>query len=146
MEENLPIVRVIDGQVVLDDPAALGVIQAIENHNKAQIVHSFMLNHDRIEYFLARMDEINLSPDEYCVIIACVDDENGSAIADVLMPGYDWQSIRDLGQVPFARGFAKKDFLIHALEFINPVAAEELKNIKGKKVTIVIDCNTADIY
>ena len=146
MKNNMPIVKEINGQIVLEDPAALGMIEAIEAHNKSLIVNSYELNAERIEYFKNRIEEKDLSIDEYVVIVANVDDPNGGAIADMLMPGYDWQAIRDLGQVPFARGLTTKAFMIHALEYINPAAAEQLKEITNRKIAVVVDYKTAAIY
>src|SRR6185436_4774477 len=42
------------------------------------------------------------------VVLLNVDDVHGGPIADMLMPGHNWQEIRDRGEVPFARGLAMR--------------------------------------
>ena len=98
----------IDGQLALDDPDALAIIREVGRRN---CQHTFEINADRVEHFKKRFRERNLSVDEFLIVILNVDDVNGSQIAKVLMPGYNWQEIRDRGEIPFARGLVSRELI-----------------------------------
>jgi hypothetical protein len=138
-----------DGQVVLIDPTAAGVIAAVENHNegiaRSNCTLTYEANLERVEHFKKRLVALEKSSDEYVVVIISVDDENGGLVADALMPGMNWQPIRDSGQVPIARGLAGRDFITECLNRFDPVAAERLKNKEGV-CTVVVDHGVAGIY
>jgi len=92
----------VDGQLVLDDPAALGMIRAVGKHNCTKTLE---LNAERISHFRQRIEERGDSPNDMMIVIINVDDNEMSAgLADALMPGHDWQAYRDRGEVPFAPG------------------------------------------
>jgi len=49
--EPMAVVREVNGQVVLDDPVALGIIHAVEKHNCRNTLE---MNADRVVHFKRR--------------------------------------------------------------------------------------------
>lgn len=127
-------VREIDGQLVLDDPDSIAVITAIERENVRQLIAS-PEQRDRIAHFVKRIavraPELGLQEHELTVVHLCVDDPNGAALADELMPGHDWNGIRAAGQVPYARWIAVRDGLQALLDEVFPGIAPTLREIPG---------------
>lgn len=88
----------------------------------------------------------NLANDKF--VIVCIEvDSRWRPIVDQLMPGQDWQAIRDIGEEPMARG--------SAMWGICEVVAEELPDIadvalemppKGKVKVIVLSEGGGTIY
>lgn len=138
----MAVVREVNGQLVLDDPDARAVIAGI---GKAQCKDTFDLNKDRVEHFKQRFVERGFTADSVVIAILNVDDPNGELIADILMPGTDWQAIRDQGMTPFARGLAARKFIQEALELFDALAAEKLKAVHSLAV-VVVDHNVAEIF
>ena len=143
-KQEYPVARieVIDGQIVLIDPHAAAMIVAINKHNCKSL---FDLNAERMEYFKNRITEKELTPKDVVITCINVDDHNGKVIADILMPGYDWQAIRDQGQTPVARGLAKRDGIQEILEVFDKEAAKKLKETEGVAV-VVVDQGVAEIF
>ncbi len=71
-------------------------------------------------------------------MILNVDDPNGSVIADILMPGYDWQQFRDQGQVPFARGLTSREAMQEVLDTLDPEEAERLREATDDRAAVVM--------
>ena len=120
----------VDASGTLIDPAAAAVVRAIERENVRRLVVSTQL--DRVVYFEARIRDRGLTPDQWLIVILNVDDANGAALADVLMPGHDWSAIRATGQVPFARGLASRPAIQETLT--DTPAGAELSAIEGVAV------------
>lgn len=135
-------VRVVDGQLVLDDPVALAVIYAMEKQNCRKTLE---LNADRVGYFKQRLTERGLTPDQAVIVLLNVNDVHGGPLADVLMPGQNWQEIRDEGKIPFARGLAMKDGITKTLDTFDQEAAIKLKNMNGVAV-VVVDHGVAEVF
>jgi len=109
----------------------------------------FNINTERVAHFRERARVLNKSSDEVVIVILCVDDRLGGPIADSLMPGYDWQKIRDSNDIPYARGLAGRDGIQGVLASIPETlkAADRLRNHKGKDVAVVVvDFNTAEVF
>lgn len=138
----MAIVRKINGEIVLDDPEALGVIRAVEKHNCKLFLYA---NADRVQHFVNRIKEQGLSADEVVIVLLNVDDPNGKALAEVLMPGFNWQEIRDRGEQPVARGLASRIPLTGILETFDTEAASKLRDWKDIAV-IVVDRGVAEIF
>jgi hypothetical protein len=68
--------------------------------------HTYLINEDRIDYFQSRVAELGKNPAAVVVVVINVDEPSGFGrnLAESLMPGADWQSMRDLGQVPVRAG------------------------------------------
>lgn len=132
------VVREINGQLVLDDPDALAVIQAVEAHTAKQNCRLlFEANQDRVAHFSRRIDERGLTPQEYVIVLLNVDDVHGGALAEVLMPGHNWQEYRDRGEIPMARGLASREFLQKGLDLVDKKAADKLRAMPGKAVVVM---------
>ncbi len=128
--------------LVLDDPDALAVMQAVEKHN-CRIL--FGDNADRIAHFKGRLAAKGLSDKEYCIVLLNVDDVHGGPIADVLMPGFDWQAVRDQGQVPIARGLADRLWLQEVVSTFDDLASAKLRDLEGT-VVLVVDRGVAEVF
>lgn len=136
------VVREIGGQLVLDDPVAVAMINAVEKHN---CCNTLELNIDRVEHFKQRLTERGMTPDQAVIVILNVDDVHGGPIAEMLMPGHNWQEIRDRGEVPFARGLAMRNGIQGALEIFDQDAATKLQNMNDVAV-VVVDHGVAEVF
>lgn len=132
----------VNGQTVIIDPTAVALIQAVEKEN---CKNTLKLNADRVEHFKNRMIERGTTPDESVIVCLNVDDVHGEQIADILMPGYDWQAIRDKGETPFALGIAMRDFIQEALNAFDSYAATELHNVNEISV-VIVDHGVAEVF
>lgn len=136
------VVREVDGQLVLDDPVAVAVISAVEKHNCRNTLE---LNADRVEHFKRRLTERGMTPEQAVIVLLNVDDVHGGPLADVLMPGHNWQEIRDKGEVPFARGLAMRDGIQEALGAFDKDAATKLQSMSDV-VVVVVDHGVAEVF
>lgn len=132
----------IDGQLVLDDPDALAMIQAVGKHNCKGTLD---MNADRVVHFKNRITEKGLTSADAVIVLLNVDDTNGEMLADVLMPDFDWQQIRDRGEVPFARGLADRKGIEESLGFIDKDAATKLRDMTDVAV-VVVDHGVAEVF
>lgn len=131
-------------EIVLEDPIAVDFIRAVEKHNCGNFLEA---NLDSVERFKRRAHERQLSPADVVVVLLAVDDPNGSALADILMPGCDWQTIRDRGEVPVARGLAGREGIQRALEIIDPDAAQKLREwVCDQIAVVVVDRGVAEVF
>lgn len=142
--ENRPraVVRKIDGQIVLDDPDALAMVRAIEKCNLKTVLDA---NAARIAHFKHRAEVLGRTPNDTVIVVLAVDDKNGGAIADRLMPGHNWQEYRDRGQIPFARGLAGREGIESVLNIIDKEAAAKLRTMKDLAV-VVVDRGVAEVF
>lgn len=136
------VVREIDGQLVLDDPEAVAVIQAVEKHNCR---NTLKLNADRVDHFKRRLVEREMTADQAVIVLVNVDDVHGGPLAEVLMPGHNWQEVRDQGEIPFARGLAMREGIQEALDAFDKEAATKLQNMTDVAV-VVIDHGVAEVF
>ncbi len=79
----------------------------------------YALNEQRMLELLARA--IEKGP-EFVAICIDVDDPCWTEIVDALMPGYDWDSIRQRGEKPVARGVVPRDIVVWTVEHCYPAA------------------------
>ncbi len=135
-------VREIDGQIVLEDPHALAVAVAVAKHNCRS---TFEMNLDRIAHFKGRMQAMDLGATEAVIVILNVDDPHGGPIADLLMPGHNWDEYRARGETPYARGLAVRDPIQAALRIFDRAAALKLESTSSVAV-IVVDHGVADVF
>lgn len=137
-------VRIVDGQAVLEDPDALAVVGAVTKHNCRQ---TMLLQADRVAHFVRRMTERGDSPEDVVITILNVDDPNGGLVADLLMPDFNWQAMRDRGEVPFARGLAARAGIQAILEeFGEKAAAATLRRMTGVIAVVVIDHGAVEVF
>lgn len=128
-------VHEIDGQLVLDDPAAAACFRAVAKNNCRSLLE---LNKEATERFVRRIRERAMSPRDVVIVLIDVDDVNGRAVADGLMPSYDWQPIRDRGEVPIARGLAGRVGIEEVLDLIDDAAAVKLRAASSETASIVV--------
>lgn len=150
-EENYAVVREVNGKLVLEDPIAEAFINAVEHHNsaiaKSNCRKTFELGYERIQYFKQRIAEKELTSAQVVIVLINVDDYYGRPIADILMPNYDWQDIRDSGEVPFARGIVERENMENIVNVLDEAAAVKLKQIENEEIAvIVIDHNVVEIF
>lgn len=140
-----------NGNLVLEDPDALAVMQAVEQHNREQArahcLRMFQEQFDRVLHFRDRYAQAGYTADEHVIVIINVDDEQGNILAEALMPGHDWQPIRDQGQVPFARGIAGREGVQGFLDLLpTKTAAEQLRRLVDGIPVVVVDAGTAAVF
>ena len=131
------------GEHVLHDPAAAGMFKAVSRHNCRA---TFAANTERIAYFQGRIEITGRSPDDVMIVIVNVDTEIGRPLADALMPGYDWQQIRDAGQIPLARGLATRAGIQEFLAIVDREEADRLRQAAGRVVVLVVDHGAAVVF
>ncbi len=106
-------VEIINGQPVLIDPAAEGVIAAVEAQNRKIAVQNLrdlvLETKERLDHFVRRIVERGLTWEDAVVTCIQVDDHFGGMLTEALMPGHDWQAYRDRGETPCARGLAGRE-------------------------------------
>lgn len=141
-DETAAIVCEVDGQLVLDGPQAMAIIRAINKHN---CENTMRLQTDRIAHFKQRLTDRGMTPDQAVVVLLNVDDVHGRPLADTLMPNYDWQQIRNRGEIPFARGLATRDGIQEALETFDAPAARKLADMRELAV-VVVDHGVAEVF
>jgi len=135
-------VREVGGVLVLDDPAALAMMTAVA---KVNCLRTAEANAGRIAHFARRIVDRGADPASIVIVCINVDDPHGSMLADALMPGMDWQAIRDRGERPFANGLAVREGIQEALDMIDADAAANLREWQGVAV-VVVDHGTADVF
>lgn len=102
---------------------------------------------DRIKHFKDRLIELGYGPNEAAVIILEVDDDYGGQITEALFPGNEdyWQTKRNAGKIPIARGMAEIPGLRDALVQFDFEAANKLAMIKGYKC-VVVGNSVAEVF
>lgn len=147
-EVNARIVN-CNGQLVLEDNTAEAVAKMAEGLNrlrsaKALCRNTLVLNQECVARFKKRKEELDLSTSEYVVVLISADDAHGRPIADILMPGTDWQAVRNSGGRPFARGFAGREFIQDVLDSFDVEAASKLRRMEG--AVVVVDYGVAEAF
>ena len=135
-----------DGQTYIDNSDGLAVTRA-KAVCKRNCQITLKMHSDRVEYFRRRAIERGEPDSETIIILANVDTPYGYYLAEQLMPGNEqqWQKYRDLGQVPFARGLAKRSGVQNFLRKIDLVAANKLEAHTGLAV-VVVDHGVAEVF
>jgi len=117
------------------------MIAAIEHHNRGiarQNCLAFLkLNEERMTHFARRIIERGMTPQEVVITCIQVDDNFGGLLADALMPGHDWQPIRDQGQEPCARGLAARAPIEELLLKSHPEAGKTLEATDSYTIVLV---------
>jgi hypothetical protein len=151
MDRPNAMVREIDGQLVLEDPEAMGMIAAVDAHNRDVAKRAcralFEANLDRVEHFVRRIAERGHDPADVVIVVIDVDEPSGAGavLTDELMPGHDWQAYRDRGEVPIARGLATRGGIQSFLDVLDGEAAGLLRRWEGIAV-VVVTGGMASVY
>lgn len=124
----------------------LDAIAKVREVAKANCLHTLELNADRVEHFKRRLSERGLAPSDWVIVLINVDDFYGSTMADALMPGFNWQEIRDRGEIPFARGLAGRKGIEEAIDIIDPEVSAKLRALKDRVAVVVVDHSVAEIF
>jgi hypothetical protein len=122
-----------NGTLVCDDPVAASVIRAVEKHNCQQTLNT---QSDRVEYFINRAKEKKLLPEEVMIVLANVDSFLGEVLADLLMPGFNWDEIRQRGETPFARGLASRDGVQKFVDMVDEEEGAKLRDCDDFPVVV----------
>lgn len=136
------IAHVVIGETFLNGPDPLSLVKAI---NKVNCKKFFDLNADRVEHFKRRIKELGYKDTDMVIVLINVDDVKGGSIADILMPGFNWQEIRDRGQTPVARGLVDRIGIQGILATFDVEACEKLKGMDELAV-VVIDNEVAEVF
>ncbi len=143
MDQPRAFVDVVDGRPVLNDPDALAVIQAIQARNRTVSRGILREQVDRIKYFTGRVKEKGLAVNEVVIVIINVDSMGVGILVELLMPGQNWQSIRDKGQVPLARGLAPK---VPVLEYAKMLYPNTNTTPEDELLVVHFDLDSVYIY
>ncbi len=141
-EDQPPYAIVKNGKIVLIDPTAHALMQAVNKHN---CENTYLAQLDKINHFKNRITEKELDPQSVVINIIHVDARYGFEIAEMLMPGHDWQQYRDKGEEPFASGISLKEGIIEIIATFDKEAAEKLKQMKEIPV-VVINYGVVEIF
>ena len=148
MSEVNAYVTTENGHLVLHDPTAEGVITAIDYHNRNIAYENcqeiYEQSAERIKYFCQRFEEKGYDPTKYCIVIVQIDDPYGSVIGNALMPGTNWQTIRDQGLEPFARGIADREYVHKAIEAFDQKAASDLDTLT--RAVVIVAHSVAKVF
>jgi hypothetical protein len=135
----------IDGQIVIKDPDALAVIDAVA---KINCRHTLEVHADAVKRFSRRIVERGLSFDDVVIVLLNMNDPNGRVLGDALMPGQDalWEEMRRSGQIPFARGLAEKEGIQSVVSAFDQSMGEKLRGIGGAAAVVVVDHRTIEVF
>lgn len=136
------VVREVDGQLVLDDPAALGMMRAVAEANCRSTLE---MNADRVRHFSERMRQRGDSAADVVIVILSVDDRAGAMLADALMPGFDWSAIRERGEKPYARGLARREGIQEAVDQLDADVGAMMGDM-ADVVVVVVDHGICQVY
>jgi hypothetical protein len=120
-----------------------GVIRAVNKYNCRAL---FDANRERVEYFARRAAERGMSGADVVIVLLNVDDPYGAAIAELLMPNHNWQSYRDRGEIPVARGLAGREGIFEAVGAFDLDAAEKMRLSPNKLLVVTVDYGVAEVY
>lgn len=138
-------VRMIDGQLVLDDPDAAAILRVISKRNCLNTLKNVA---ERVAHFEGRIAALGISVQDTVMVLLNVNDEMGGLITEQLMPGQEaqWQALRDQGAIPFARGLAGRAPLQKLLDDIDPEESTKLRNIAAGMAVIVMDHGVIAVF
>lgn len=125
------ITHACDGSLVLVDPDAFALAEAL---GKGACKNLLAANAERLAHFAERAR----GRYDVCFVLLDVDDVRGAALADVLMPGHDWQQYRNRGEKPLARGLATLDGMIGVLEQIQEGLASAWMHCGDDDLPVVV--------
>ena len=123
-----------------------GIIGAITRAiGKRKCHHTLKINADRVVYFKQRLEERGMTASNAVIVFVNVDDVNGGPLANKLMPGTNWQKIRDRDEIPFAQGLATREGIQENLDLFDQEAAKKLRDMTDVAV-VVVDYSVAEVF
>ena len=135
------VLREIGGRMVLVDPDGTMFLGEVGKYNCRL---TFESNAERVDHFKHRLTEHGDTA-KYLIVLLNVNDPNGGPLADLLMPGHNWQEYRDRGEIPFARGLALREFIQECLGVFDEDAAAKLRAMTTVAV-VVVDFGVAEVF
>lgn len=102
-------------------------------------------NEERVAGFEEKLKLKKANHKEHAVVLLCADDPNGKDLADVMMPGFDWDAVRAAGHVPVARALVKREGMQVMIDAFDPNMGALLREASGLAV-IVVDQGLVEIY
>ncbi len=125
----------LDGSII-PDPSQSPTREQLERTQAA--MEFFKGNAERVRHFTQRVEELGRTGEDTVITLIDVDDRVGKVLADMLMPGHDWQRYRDAGEIPVARGLAAKDGIPEFLKDAGyELAANELLATNDLRVVVL---------
>lgn len=107
-------------------------------HSTSDPCVAFLMDQlDRVWYFDERMRQRNLTFEDCVIVILDVDDIHGGPLANELMPGHNWQQIRDSGQTPIARGLAGREGIQEVVDSISKRVGDAMRELHETVVVIM---------
>lgn len=108
----------------------------------------FNLNKERLEHLAFKAIKKGFTPDEFITVAIDVDDPRWKEVVETVMPGHDWQVIRDRGEKPVAGGTVLGDGVINFLCQACPDIAQALTNELPQGVVrgVVMSEDGASVY
>lgn len=133
----------VDGQIVLDDPDGLALIDVVAKHNCR---HTFELHKDAVAHFKNRITELGLASAQVAIVVLNVEDPCGGRMALALMPKSEalWAEIRGRGETPFARGLAERAGIEEVVKNLDPGCWERMRTMET--VVMVMDHDTVEVF
>lgn len=131
-----------DRPILMLTPAETGALLAVQKYNCRVLLEA---NAERIRHFAERAEVRGLTPADAVIVLINVDAPYGAPFADALMPGHDWQSYRDRGETPIARGLAGRDGVADVVRVIDKSAADKL-DAATRLAVVVVDCGTVEVF
>ncbi len=129
--------------IAIVGPEVAAIIDVIA---KSNCRHTLDIQVDHVRRFARRAREL-AGPRDLAIVLINVDEAAGlgAHLADVLMPGLNWQCYRDRGEIPFARGLVARPGMQEMLDEIHPDVAKRMRKIEGYPV-LVVDHGTVDVF
>ncbi len=108
----------------------------------------FELNRKRLEELAYRaLYVLKMNPEDFIIVCIEVDDPNWTGLADHLMPDYDWQKIRDRGEIPVARGSVHASVREFIKEVVPDIAEALYRKLPDGYVrAVVMGIGGASVY
>ena len=88
----------------------------------------FYQNKDRLEHMAFIATKKGMAPKDFLTIAIDVDNPYWNDLVETLVPGQDWQEIRDRGEKPVARGTVCTEGIIDYLCHVCPDIASGLRS------------------
>ena len=122
-----------------NEPRTLWVSDDVLGTDAADACHAFLADSiPRLAHFAQRAIARGGPTERLAIVVLEIDDSLGSALADRLMPGYDWQAIRDRGETPVGRGLVMREGIEDVVEAYDPKLARAVREVPAGQLPVVI--------
>jgi hypothetical protein len=98
----------------------------------------YMANRTRLDQLADRADEKTAETGvQQAVVCIDVDDPTWAFVLDILMPGFDWEAVRDRGERPVARGVVPRQLIEDLVRECYPAGTADLAAAPGVCVAVL---------